>query len=659
MDILNEHPVIYPEYAFGLRAMRQADAWFGIGLCGSAGSIGGSGGSASFDPSDLWAGGTYAGFWADFDAAGAITYGTPPAIAGVACKGTLGDLAQATTSDQPDEASLGAKLSADFAVDEGLVLGSTKSTQRAFHDGTGVTVTCVAYLDTLAATRTLFSSADANTDAGVQCTVATNGAITYSVHNTTGTEYLTCTSAAGVIAPGVKAVVRIMMSTAGAYVYVDGQLVASDTSATGSPSTGDATELLTWGNLTDLSAGAVGRICDAYSVARVVSAEEGSQLDAFFATKHSWYLATDLLTEAELATWSGLQVWLDPTDASTLTYNTQPTLADGDMENVGVGDWFAGGGATLTKETSDPYEGARNIKIAYSGANNPNATSSICFIVGNRYTIQHTRRGYGAWLLSSGGANTFGSTSYTGAAWDTELCEGTAATAAFRLYCITTSANSAEWDDINLTNISLASITPRAGALSDAFTQATAASMPWIDSTTGAVRFDSTDKLISGIAKADLKFLHDGSGGTLVMVVNPDNLTNSYPLNDSDGSGDVGFKLRFASGSAYYAINKGGTAHTLTVANIASGSSQIFAALLDSSFLRTYVNGVADASTAVSGLSSADSTDPLTLGGLYGYTTYGMPGTIGDTLAFNRTLSASEHYRLCVFLATKHSITLP
>ena len=209
-------------------------------------------------------------------------------IASVTCTGTLGNVAQSTAARMPYEKALGSRLSTYVAIGDGLVLGTTKSTQRHFHDGTGVTMSLVANLDALAATRTLAASADVATSAGFSITVATNGALTYSVHNTVaGTPYLTCTSSAGAIAAGTKAIVRVVMSTAGDYVYVNGALVASDLTTAGSPSVGDATNLIKiGGKASDYTAGAVGQIADFYSAAKVVSASEGTALDQYFAAKH-------------------------------------------------------------------------------------------------------------------------------------------------------------------------------------------------------------------------------------------------------------------------------------------------------------------------------------------------------------------------------------
>lgn len=43
-------------------------------------------------------------------------------------------------------------------------------------------------------------------------------------------------------------------------------------------------------------------------------------------------------------------------------------LTDGDMEAAGVGDWVVGG-TTITKQTSDPFEGTRYMRSVNTGTN--------------------------------------------------------------------------------------------------------------------------------------------------------------------------------------------------------------------------------------------------------------------------------------------------
>jgi hypothetical protein len=52
-------------------------------------------------------------------------------------------------------------------------------------------------------------------------------------------------------------------------------------------------------------------------------------------------------------------------------------IVDGDCETSGVGSWTAIALATLTKETSNPWEGTQNLKVAYNGFANPAARQSV------------------------------------------------------------------------------------------------------------------------------------------------------------------------------------------------------------------------------------------------------------------------------------------
>jgi hypothetical protein len=67
---------------------------------------------------------------------------------------------------------------------------------------------------------------------------------------------------------------------------------------------------------------------------------------------------------------------------------------DGDMEETGVSDWTAGNSATLTKQTTSPYEGSRNLRIAYNAVNSPYAEQDF-MTVGKEYRITGVGRGDG------------------------------------------------------------------------------------------------------------------------------------------------------------------------------------------------------------------------------------------------------------------------
>jgi hypothetical protein len=60
-------------------------------------------------------------------------------------------------------------------------------------------------------------------------------------------------------------------------------------------------------------------------------------------------------------------------------------LTDGDMEAEGVTAWTAGNSATLEKETTSPFEGLQNLKVARNGVNNPYASQSSILVAGKWY----------------------------------------------------------------------------------------------------------------------------------------------------------------------------------------------------------------------------------------------------------------------------------
>lgn len=76
-------------------------------------------------------------------------------------------------------------------------------------------------------------------------------------------------------------------------------------------------------------------------------------------------------------------------------------LADGDMEAVGVGDWTADNGATLTKQTTNPYEGLQVLRVATTvGA--WGAAAQLPVVVGKYYRIVGVARSDGTGIPSLG-----------------------------------------------------------------------------------------------------------------------------------------------------------------------------------------------------------------------------------------------------------------
>ncbi len=81
-------------------------------------------------------------------------------------------------------------------------------------------------------------------------------------------------------------------------------------------------------------------------------------------------------------------------------------VVDGDCEASGVDAWTVQTAGTFTKETTDPYEGTQNLKLAYLSTNNPALYQSI-LTVGVRYRIRCAVRTNGCDLrIKFGGGTT-------------------------------------------------------------------------------------------------------------------------------------------------------------------------------------------------------------------------------------------------------------
>lgn len=84
-------------------------------------------------------------------------------------------------------------------------------------------------------------------------------------------------------------------------------------------------------------------------------------VDATLANQYTYIVdAHEDITEVKLS---------DPTATELVT--------DGDMEASGVTAWSSETAGTVTKETTDPYEGTQNIKVAYLASSNPDIYQDI------------------------------------------------------------------------------------------------------------------------------------------------------------------------------------------------------------------------------------------------------------------------------------------
>lgn len=102
---------------------------------------------------------------------------------------------------------------------------------------------------------------------------------------------------------------------------------------------------------------------------------------------------------------SNLQTALDRSFTGFTVYDNNPAvdpskvissnaIADGMMESSDVLSWTAGSSATLTKQTTDPMQGTRYMKIARNGSANPYAFQNT-LVSGDTYTARGFARGDG------------------------------------------------------------------------------------------------------------------------------------------------------------------------------------------------------------------------------------------------------------------------
>ena len=131
-------------------------------------------------------------------------------------------------------------------------------------------------------------------------------------------------------------------------------------------------------------------------------------------------------------------------------------IADGDMEAVGVGDWTVYNNATLSKETADPYEGTRNLKVLYNGTSHP-AASQIILIAGHKYQITGKCRsgGVGSEYPRIQGGTGMVFTGTTSTSWQdvdvTFVAGGT--TVYLYAYNATGAGEYCEFDDMSVTRV--------------------------------------------------------------------------------------------------------------------------------------------------------------------------------------------------------------
>jgi len=361
------------------------------------------------------------------------------------------------------------------------------------------------------------------------------------------------------------------------------------------------------------------------------------------------------LSDAELETWDGLVTWVDPLNVASLTFVAQPTLVDGDCEEVDVSSWLVSGTGTLTKQTASPFGGSRNLRI--TGAGSGTYARQTCCTIGTRGVESLVYRVDQVSGDSGRDNDPFGAVNLISPAdWTAYNREGTIVDADFE-FGGRNGTGYVEMDAITIASPSLSALTPRAGTVTTAFAQATAAAQPWQDSTSGLVRFDGTaDLLASGAAAGSYDCLHNNTAGELFIVSYP--VGNGGPFGNLNPSSPASGFAVFASGGKYYAYVHNGTS---LIVNQVSGVLPARLNLFEWTHDSTSWEAMVDGTSIGTGSGIAFSATTAVLGTRYGNvggTAWTMEGQIGDALVFSRQLTATERTRLRTKMAAKHSITL-
>jgi len=123
-------------------------------------------------------------------------------------------------------------------------------------------------------------------------------------------------------------------------------------------------------------------------------------------------------------------------------------LVDGNMEKTGVADWLVGNSATLTKQTTNPYQGLQVLRVAYNGVNSPFAYQQP-LTVGLDYRLTGVARGDGTYYptITDGPLLWLGTTSTS---WQKIDVTFTASGTDLKLFSNASAAGFAEFDAISL-----------------------------------------------------------------------------------------------------------------------------------------------------------------------------------------------------------------
>jgi len=330
------------------------------------------------------------------------------------------------------------------------------------------------------------------------------------------------------------------------------------------------------------------------------------------------------------------------------TRRAQPTLLDGACEDVTK--WGAVNSAALSNIAGGVAGNCMH--VVRNGVASPRARQ-VALISGNRYAVTGWGRGDGVrgypyFLLGS----TIPKLGAIAANWQDLSGEVTATGTEFdcTVGSAATDGDFADFDSLTLRNLSLTSYAPQFTTVAGSvLAQATATAQPWVSSDGLGIRFQGGDLLQWNAAASNVKCLHDGTGGTLIVAVRPNALNaQNVVAATMNSAAAVGIMLLYdnannvsiwiANGSGAFNVNATaatpiaiGNTYVLTL-RVASGAGGV-------TVRKNGVNVIASALTAPS---AADPAWAPRFGSPAAGSGAGIDGILGHPFVANRVLTDAE-----------------
>jgi hypothetical protein len=325
----------------------------------------------------------------------------------------------------------------------------------------------------------------------------------------------------------------------------------------------------------------------------------------------------------------------------------QPTLLNGDFSG-GTANWTALGDAVLTAET---YLGRQCLRLNWGGTDYATATQA-CLISGNRYRYA----GGMASDVNAGAAVYAGSgrMATTGALlnqWIDDTGEATSTSGSLGLWLNQPGDKIARFSAITrLDNLSLTSYTPAFTTVAGSvLAQATATAQPWVSSDGLGIRYQGGDMLQWSAAASNVKCLHDGTGGTLIVAVriNAINAQNVIAATATQNVTQTGINLWFSAGQiSLIILNGSGAYDTNTTAAIttALNTTYVFTVRVAAGANGVTVrqNSVNKITATLTAPSAANPTSRLALGAHTAGSVIGSDAIVGHPFVANRVLTDAE-----------------